>query len=93
MSNRATGKGIDCLALRSFKVENQQYLKEILNFFNYLKSFLSTICDNSICRFLKKISFLLKSYKAWAIIHGVDDKEVSDKGIETLPKNRDGLQG
>ena len=23
----------------------------------------------------------------WAIIHGVDDKEVSDKGFETLLKN------
>jgi hypothetical protein len=93
MSNRATGKGIDCLALRSFKVENQQYLKEILNFFNYLNYRISNVCDKYIYRFLKKVSFLLKSYKAWAIIHGVDDKEVSDKGIETLPKNRDGLQG
>jgi len=39
------------------------------------------------------MNFFLKSYKPWAIIHGVDDKEVSDKGIETLPKNRVGLQG
>jgi len=36
---------------------------------------------------LKKIyAFFLKYFDAWATIHGVDDKEVSDKGLETLLK-------
>ena len=37
-------------------------------------------------RFKKIHNFFLKYQLAWATIHGVDDKEVSDKGFETLLK-------
>ena len=46
---------------------------------------------NRLCKFnpkfWKKNDFFLKSLISGAIIHGVDDKEVSDKGFETLLKN------